>query len=205
MVKPSFKAGVEYWNSTEASVNGVLGGYGATSVPRLDALASRMLILAILPSLSTIIPPHRTNRRTSETKSTKIISTIPRRSFRALDCGAGIGRITSTVLLPIFNRVDVVEPVAKFLQVAKENAISGQVDGWKLLGKGMEGKGIRLWLSGLQFFDPSAPGTPIGPLVEGGEEGTSELYATVGDSNLIWPEPSTSTEIEDGYDLIMIQ
>jgi hypothetical protein len=32
------------------------------------------------------------------------------RPFRALDCGAGIGRVTSTVLLPLFDLVDLVEP-----------------------------------------------------------------------------------------------
>lgn len=26
--KPNFETGVEYWANTEASVNGVLGGYG---------------------------------------------------------------------------------------------------------------------------------------------------------------------------------
>jgi hypothetical protein len=37
----------------------VLGGFGEkTAVPRLDATSSRLLILDLLPELSTIVPPH---------------------------------------------------------------------------------------------------------------------------------------------------
>lgn len=39
---------------------------------------------------------------------------------RALDCGAGIGRITKHLLLPLFEKVDMVEVVASFLEKAKE-------------------------------------------------------------------------------------
>ena len=38
---------------------------------------------------------------------------------RALDCGAGIGRITKRVLLPIFDTVDMVELNQEFLDKAK--------------------------------------------------------------------------------------
>lgn len=198
--KPSFKDGVSYWNSTEATVNGVLGGYGTTSVPRLDAAASRMLLLSILPGLSTITPAHRAKQPLS-----KSLPVTTRRSFRALDCGAGIGRVSSNVLLPLFNRVDIVEPVAKFLQEAERAAIIGR-DGWKAVAKESEGgKGVRMWCAGLQYFDPRAPGTPVPPLIAGEEEGTTTLFATIGDSTLSWPEPTSPTPEEDGYDLVMIQ
>lgn len=196
MSKPDFAKGIHYWQNTEATVNGVLGGYGTTSVPRLDAAASRMLILSILPQISTIIPPHHSRNHNQQTPI--------RRSFRSLDCGAGIGRVASNVLLPLFNRVDIVEPVEKFLQAAETAGKNGR-DGWKAVKEGEPtGKGARMWLAGLQFFDPRCPSIPVPPLNEGEEVGTSVLFATLGDS-VVWPEPSIPTPEEDGYDLIMIQ
>jgi len=38
----------------------------------------------------------------------------------ALDCGAGIGRITKRVLKPLFSQVDLVEPSSVQLNQAKE-------------------------------------------------------------------------------------
>ncbi|SCV69266.1 BQ2448_2286 [Microbotryum intermedium] len=198
---PQFQVGVDYWAKTEATVNGVLGGYGpATTVPRLDATASRMLILSIIPQLSTITPPHRA--------STSAETTTPRRSFRALDCGAGIGRVTSTVLLPLFDRVDLVEPVAKFLKEAQRHAERGR-EGWKHLSTG---KGVRIWQAGLQFFDPAAPAIPVPPIRNDDPNavaGTVELVATYGSESLVWPDPKHKIDAEngaeDGYDLCMIQ
>jgi protein N-terminal methyltransferase len=215
---PDFQAGVAYWANTEATVNGVLGGYGeSTSVPRLDATASRLLLLALIPGLSTIVPPHHAPPSSSSSQT-------PKRSYRALDCGAGIGRVTSTALvsplllflclpqplahhlmlavqLPLFHRVDLVEPVSKFLQEAKRNAEKGK-EGWKTLSTG---KGVRMWLAGLQYFDPSAPAIPVPPLVEGSESGTTELFATMGNECLDWPDPKEKIAPEDGYDVVMIQ
>lgn len=37
----------------------------------------------------------------------------------ALDCGAGIGRITKRLLLPLFNTVDLVDVTQEFLDKAK--------------------------------------------------------------------------------------
>ncbi|KDE06548.1 hypothetical protein MVLG_03196 [Microbotryum lychnidis-dioicae p1A1 Lamole] len=205
---PQFQVGVDYWANTEATVNGVLGGYGpATAVPRLDATASRMLILSIMPHLSTIAPPHRASISASET--TTATTQSQRRSFRALDCGAGIGRVTSTVLLPLFDRVDLVEPVPKFLKEAQRHAERGR-EGWKYLSTG---KGVRMWQAGLQFFDPAAPAIPVPPIRYEDPQavvGTVELVATYGSESLVWPDPkrrrdTDSGGAEDGYDLCMIQ
>lgn len=161
-----------------------LATHSSTPVPRLDATSTRLLLLSLLPGLSTITPPHH------NTKSTK-----PRRSYRALDCGAGIGRVTSTVLLPLFDRVDLVEPVRKFVDQAKRNAGKGE-EGWKEL-KG--GKGCRMWLAGLQYFDPLAPAVPV----DGGEV---EHITTLGNESLVWPDPMQAVDIkEDGYDTVLIQ
>ena len=41
-----------------------------------------------------------------------------------LDCGAGIGRVTKNLLLPLFNTVDMVEQNADFLEEAKNYLVS---------------------------------------------------------------------------------
>ena len=41
------------------------------------------------------------------------------KSHRALDCGAGIGRITKRLLLPLFDTVDLVDVNPKFIDEAK--------------------------------------------------------------------------------------
>jgi protein N-terminal methyltransferase len=163
-------------------------------VPRLDAAASRMLILSILPALSTINPSHRS-------KAPPLKG--PKRSYRALDCGAGIGRVTSTVLLPLFHRIDLVEPVEKFVTEAKRAADAGK-DGWKLLAGTDEPKGVRMWVGGLQRFDPRVPGVAVVPGEGLADEGRATLFATVGNTHMDWPE-TTTAQLEDGYDLVMIQ
>ena len=82
----------DYWNSQPTTVDGVLGGYGVI---------------------------HETD---SDTSAIMIEGT---RSFisgfdQALDCGAGIGRITKTTLLPAgFKAVDLLEPAPLQLEQAK--------------------------------------------------------------------------------------
>ena len=44
----------------------------------------------------------------------------------ALDCGAGIGRITKSVLKPIFENVDLVEPSAVQLNEARTYCSEGR-------------------------------------------------------------------------------
>jgi protein N-terminal methyltransferase len=40
--------------------------------------------------------------------------------MRALDCGAGIGRVSKTLLMPLFGKVDLLESNSKFLEKAAE-------------------------------------------------------------------------------------
>ncbi|CEQ39844.1 SPOSA6832_01417 [Sporobolomyces salmonicolor] len=209
---PDFEAGVAYWANTEASVDGVLGGYGecvmGTPVPRLDATSSRLLILSLLPSLSTIVPPHA---------STPATPPRPQRPFRALDCGAGIGRVTSTVLLPLFDLVDLVEPVPSFVKQAKRNALAGK-EGWAALHPPAGAtepardeltlKGARIWRAGLQHFDPLCPSRPVAGSsgVPSSSSKHVELFAHLGGSALPWPDPARELDLaEEGYDLVMVQ
>lgn len=62
----------------------------------------------------------------------------------ALDCGAGIGRISKRLLLPLFNTVDLVDVTQEFLDKAKTYL-------------GEEGKRVGKYLcSGLQDFIPES-------------------------------------------------
>ena len=45
-----------------------------------------------------------------------------------LDCGAGIGRVTKHVLLPRFNKVDLVEPARVQIDQAKIYCDDARVD-----------------------------------------------------------------------------
>jgi len=160
-----------------------------TPVPRLDAASSRLLLLALIPQLSTITPPHLSSPPTP--RSTP---------YRALDCGAGIGRITSSVLLPLFPIVDLVEPVPSFLAAANKHAAEAR-EGWKLTKVAPPGgvvRQVRLWQAGLQYFDPSPARMATG--VEGGKV---ELVAKVGEGE--WPDEAEEWEGQKGLDVCWVQ
>lgn len=109
-----------YWSSTSPTVSGVLGGF--PQVSRVDLQGSSNF-LAKLRRGSKAFPPEGGKLR------------------RAVDCGAGIGRITERVLLKVAERVDVVEPVERFTDVLA----------------GREGVG-RVWNVGLEEWHPEAEG-----------------------------------------------
>lgn len=174
----------------------------STPVPRLDATSSRLLILSLLPELSTIPAPHRA-------PATQTASLRPARPFRALDCGAGIGRVTSTVLLPLFDLVDLVEPVPSFVKQAQKHALRAGSEGWEALheSRGEGRKAVRVWKAGLQHFDPRCPGRPF-PSEGAGEQGAVELFAQAGRQEPTWTSEAGPRELvvqEEGYDLVMIQ
>ncbi|XP_059487623.1 N-terminal Xaa-Pro-Lys N-methyltransferase 1 [Neocloeon triangulifer] len=82
-----------YWSSVPPTVDGMLGGFGYIS---------------------------HTDIQGSETflKSVFKLKTPPQRQ-RALDCGAGIGRVTKLLLQRFFDKVDLVEQNPAFLKEAK--------------------------------------------------------------------------------------
>jgi len=166
----------------EASVDGVLGGFGtgvsiwltvttvASStnvqpVPHIEQLSSRLFILSLLPQLHTFATP-----------LTPTPPPRPARRLTALDVGAGIGRVTNTVLLPLFDDVVLTEPVEHFVSEAHRAASAGE---WRelprLAGKFRDpeeakenarrveewknGRGKRVWFvrTGLQQLDPAFP------------------------------------------------
>ena len=73
---------MQYWDQQPATVDGVLGGY--ESIHEVESDTSRTMINTfkhLMPSTGS-----------------------------ALDCGAGIGRISKYVLIPEFTSVDLLEP-----------------------------------------------------------------------------------------------
>ncbi|XAR50770.1 Protein N-terminal methyltransferase [Bertholletia excelsa] len=94
-----YRQGVGYWEGVEASVDGVLGGYGHVNEP--DIKGSEAFLEALL-----------TDRFSDSGRNQHLV---------ALDCGAGIGRITKNLLMRYFNEVDLLEPVSHFLDAARVN------------------------------------------------------------------------------------
>ncbi|CAG4982898.1 unnamed protein product [Parnassius apollo] len=89
-----YKNAANYWAKVPATVNGVLGGFGHIS--DIDIGGSR----TFLNHLLSLQDPPNTNI--------------------ALDCGAGIGRVSKKLLISYFNKVDLVEQDEKFINTAKK-------------------------------------------------------------------------------------
>ncbi|XP_072936504.1 alpha N-terminal protein methyltransferase 1-like [Epargyreus clarus] len=85
----NYDKSLEYWADIPATIDGVLGGFGFIS--NADIEGSKVFLNSIF-SLKN--PP-----------SNNV----------ALDCGAGIGRITKHLLIRYFEKVDVIEPDEKFI------------------------------------------------------------------------------------------
>lgn len=83
-----------YWREAPPTVDGMLGGYG--SISNIDINGSKAFLLKYLGE--------------GEGKTG---------TGCALDCGAGIGRITKRLLLPLFKTVDLVDVTQEFLDKAK--------------------------------------------------------------------------------------
>ncbi|XP_043698558.1 alpha N-terminal protein methyltransferase 1 [Telopea speciosissima] len=94
-----YQKGVGYWEGVEASVDGVLGGYG--HVNDSDIKGSEAFLKTLLFDF--------------------FGADLRNRHLVALDCGSGIGRVTKNLLLRYFNEVDLVEPVSHFLEAARES------------------------------------------------------------------------------------
>ncbi|WVF70645.1 hypothetical protein IAT40_005438 [Kwoniella sp. CBS 6097] len=173
---PVYEKGIEYWDGVEASVDGVLGGFGNGPVPHIEQLASRLLLLSLIPTLSPFANP---------LTPASVLPAQPANHRRVvLDVGAGIGRVTRHVLLPLFDDVVLLEPVDKFVREAYRAASAGEwrdipvllENGNNSNGVGVSeemqkenkrrveeynkgrGKRVRIIKRGLQGLDPRYPG-----------------------------------------------
>ncbi|KAI7813409.1 N-terminal Xaa-Pro-Lys N-methyltransferase 1 isoform X1 [Triplophysa rosa] len=106
-----------YWKEVPPTVDGMLGGYG--SISNTDINGSKKFLQKFL----------------GEGKGKT-------GTGFALDCGAGIGRITKRLLLPLFRTVDLVDVTQDFLDQAR-------------MYLGEEGKRVENYFCcGLQDFNP---------------------------------------------------
>nr|BAN21159.1 methyltransferase-like protein [Riptortus pedestris] len=103
-----------YWSKVSPTINGVLGGFGHIS--ECDINGSELFLKSLFQLKN---PPG---------------------NGRALDCGAGIGRITKHLLIKHFQLVDLIDQNSDFVEKAKEYVSSDR------LGK--------LYCNGLQCFKP---------------------------------------------------
>ncbi|BES88648.1 protein N-terminal methyltransferase [Nesidiocoris tenuis] len=105
----------QYWSKIEPTVDGVLGGFGYIS--QSDITGSK----TFLHGLFAIAQPPKKRR--------------------ALDCGAGIGRVTKHLLAHFFEKVDLVDQNSDFVnQVTKYTGSIPQIG--------------ELYIAGLQEFKP---------------------------------------------------
>nr|CAI5823920.1 unnamed protein product [Callosobruchus analis]CAI5850837.1 unnamed protein product [Callosobruchus analis] len=89
-----YQNGANYWSEIPATLDGMLGGFA--NISQTDIKGSKLLLKQLFNSKK---PPGRKC---------------------ALDCGAGIGRITKFLLTDFFEKVDLVEQNATFIEQAKK-------------------------------------------------------------------------------------
>ncbi|KAF2140886.1 uncharacterized protein K452DRAFT_42328 [Aplosporella prunicola CBS 121167] len=119
-------AAIDYWNSVPPTVNGMLGGF--PQISRIDLQGSSNFLAKL--------------RRARGDANTGLLP-------HALDCGAGIGRITFGFLLKVAQQVDIVEPVGKFTEQLKET------EGFKELAEA--GRIGDIKVTGLENWVSTAP------------------------------------------------
>lgn len=108
--RPWYNQANDYWNKCQPTVNGVLGGF--EEVHAVD-IPSSARFLTRLEGMG---------------------------RQRAVDCGAGMGRVTKSLLVPIFDAVDLVEQSTSLLGAAPAYVGSA--------------KAVNYWGIGLQDFMP---------------------------------------------------
>jgi len=147
---PDLIDGLKYWENTPATLDGVLGGFGSGTLPRIDSLGSRQFLQYLLLYLCTVPSP----LRPLDPRAFK----DPSYRTRALDVGAGVGRVTSDVLLHMFDDVVILEPVEKFVNEAKRLCSEGKWKGIHPAGsKSVSTKSVTFLKGPLQDFDPAYP------------------------------------------------
>jgi protein N-terminal methyltransferase len=124
-------AAITYWSSISADDTGVLGGY--PQVSRVDLQGSANFLAKL--------------------KRKNIHYGRHERLKRAVDCGAGIGRITKGFLSKVAEVVDIVEPVEKLTRVVAEDG-----DFKSLRDEGRIGK---IYNAGLEAWTPATTYTLI--------------------------------------------
>ncbi|KAI0093694.1 methyltransferase domain-containing protein [Irpex rosettiformis] len=185
--QPDVEDGIQYWTTQTADYNGVLGGFGEGSLPRIDALTSRQFLQHLIPTLCTVPSSVRPLNRTPST-----------RRIRALDVGAGVGRVTSDLLLHLTSDVVLLEPVSSFITEAFRRGTESEQgtlkpDKYHSQWKGIQTKekSVTFIRGTLQDFDPSHP---LGP-------SSLEFLGRVG----FQPEDGQLSDLDTKFDIIWCQ
>ncbi|KAI0664770.1 DUF858-domain-containing protein [Cubamyces menziesii] len=199
---PDVEEGIKYWESQPASYDGVLGGFGNGSLPRVDALGTRQFLMYLLPELCTV---------PSAVRPLDVPAPAPAsaRRTRVLDVGAGVGRVTSDVLLHLFADVVLVEPVERFIAEAVRRGRASERAGpaapgtgasiaedanpeaapWKGIGDGR--KSVTFVQATLQDFDPARPSAGVA-------EGKAKILGRVG-------YVPAEDDLDTGFDVVVCQ
>ena len=117
----------DYWANIDASIDGVLGGHGhlhSLDISSNDSFLKRMLSKHA-PQFTSKTNDSQRSEDTDyalreKTLSAEIHTHCNDRSV--LDCGAGIGRISTSLLSRHFDIIDLLEQNANFLQCARQHA-----------------------------------------------------------------------------------
>lgn len=99
----------DYWSKVSATLNGMLGGFSSVTI--MDIRDSHIFLNKLF------------QMKNGPSKG------------RALDCGAGIGRITENLLCKHFKFVDMLEREEKFLEKAKLKFKGTNVDNFYCSGR----------------------------------------------------------------------
>lgn len=130
-------ASLKYWSSITPNVNGMLGGF--PQISNIDLKGSQ----AFLAKMRRLYP----STRSSETEHTNPNAPKPKLN-RAVDCGAGIGRITTNFLSKVATTIDIVEPIESFVSVLRNSDLNkpDPATGLKVLGN--------IYVTGLETWRP---------------------------------------------------
>ncbi|KAI1795849.1 AdoMet dependent proline di-methyltransferase-domain-containing protein [Ganoderma leucocontextum] len=202
---PDVQDGIKYWESQPANYDGVLGGFGNGTLPRVDPLGSRQFLMHLLPELC-LVP--------SAVRPLNVLKEVANRRTRALDVGAGVGRVTADVLLHLFSDVVLVEPVEPFVNEAfrrgkasglpapspsapapapeKDSGNHLEVVSWK--GIADKTKSVTFVQATLQDFDPTHPA--LSP----SNADKVKILGRVG-----YVPSTTQDDLSDGFDVVMCQ
>jgi protein N-terminal methyltransferase len=166
--------------------------FAVKTLPRVDALGSRQFLISLMPELCTVPSALRPLNLPPKT-----------RRVRALDVGAGVGRVTSDTLLPLVDDVVVVEPVAPLIEAGVAAATAAESASGST-GKAVKRGKTKLWpglaertksatfIRGtLQTLDPAVPAAAGFLLHRGGYDALSEA--------------EREAELNSGFDIVWCQ
>lgn len=102
----------KYWKNKKANIDDMLGGM-KKEIHKIDIQTSNQIV-------KTYWPRNNTNNKKKKKKKKADKQIVKNEEYYALDCGAGIGRVTEFVLGLRFDKVDLIEINPDFCKACKE-------------------------------------------------------------------------------------